>query len=209
MQLFPTLALGFSLGVLHATDPDHVVAVATLVTERRGIRGALRVGAFWGVGHALTLLVIGGALVLLRWVVPPALEAAFELCVAAMLVWLGVRTLRRAAPDDHPGSTGLRGFMVGALHGLAGSAAVALAVLTQVEGVVEGLGYLVAFGAGTVLGMMVATGLIGVPLSLRVANERLHQMRQRWLRPVAGLASVVVGAVMVGKIGFVDGLFVP
>jgi high-affinity nickel-transport protein len=98
---------------------------------------------------------------------------------------------------------------VGALHGLAGSAAVALAVLTQVEGVVEGLGYLVAFGAGTVLGMMVATGLIGVPLSLRVANERLHQMRQRWLRPVAGLASVVVGAVMVGKIGFVDGLFVP
>ena len=81
--------VGFVLGLRHALDPDHVVAVTTLASQRIGLRRTSLVGAFWGLGHALTLGVVGGAILMLRLTVPPAVSAFLESLVAVMLVVLG------------------------------------------------------------------------------------------------------------------------
>lgn len=93
------LLVGFALGLKHATDADHIVAVSTLVSdtvslETSGRRGAL-VGAFWGLGHLLTVLAAGGVVVMLRVRVPAQVEWALELLVALVLIWLGVHTIRK------------------------------------------------------------------------------------------------------------------
>ena len=97
-SVWATLLVGFVLGLKHATDADHVVAVSTLVSHAAGPgtprRGVL-VGALWGLGHLLTVLTAGGVLVLLRVKMPPRVEWALELLVALVLIWLGVHTIRR------------------------------------------------------------------------------------------------------------------
>src|SRR5262245_13148128 len=93
----PVVLLGFLLGMLHATDADHVVAVSTIVSRERRVGGAAWVGALWGVGHSLTVLAVGGAIILFNLVIPPRLEQAMEFCVALMLVALGVATLSRVS----------------------------------------------------------------------------------------------------------------
>src|SRR3982751_6906697 len=97
--LVSVLALGFILGMRHATDPDHVVAVTTIVSQQRSVVRAAGVGALWGVGHTATILIVGGAIILFRLVIPPRLGLAMEFAVAVMLVLLGVRSLRAAATD--------------------------------------------------------------------------------------------------------------
>ncbi len=107
VPLVSAVALGFVLGLQHATDPDHVVAVATIATRERRFRDGLRVGALWGLGHTLTLAVAGGLLVVFDVTLAPRVSAGLELVVAAMLVLLGVLRLRdalpglRAAPPAH------------------------------------------------------------------------------------------------------------
>ena len=87
------IVLGFLLGMRHATDADHVIAVSTIVTRQRTLRGGLAVGALWGVGHTLTIVVVGGAIILFRVVIPPALGLTMEMTVALMLVVLGLWNL--------------------------------------------------------------------------------------------------------------------
>ena len=89
---FPALTvvlLGFSLGMRHATDPDHVVAVATIVSRERSLRGAALLGSLWGVGHTLTIVLVGSAIILFGVVIPPRVGLGMELSVALMLVLLG------------------------------------------------------------------------------------------------------------------------
>src|SRR5919202_680871 len=97
------LALGFILGMRHATDADHVVAVTTIVSHQRSIARAAGVGALWGVGHTATILLVGGAIIVFRLAIPPRLGLAMEFGVAVMLVLLGVRSLR-AATAEHAGA---------------------------------------------------------------------------------------------------------
>lgn len=91
--LLAVLALGFMLGMRHATDPDHVVAVTTIVTGHRSVKSAALVGAAWGLGHTLTILVVGGAIIVFKWVIPPRVGLTMELAVAVMLIVLGVGNL--------------------------------------------------------------------------------------------------------------------
>src|SRR5690242_1122621 len=84
------LALGFMLGMRHATDPDHVVAVTTIVAGHRNVRSAALIGAAWGVGHTLTILLVGSGIILFKWVIPPRLGPGLELAVAIMLIVLGL-----------------------------------------------------------------------------------------------------------------------
>src|SRR3954449_4270957 len=91
--------LGFFLGMRHATDPDHVIAVTTIVARQRSRFGGVMIGAAWGVGHTLTILVVGAGIVLLGWVIPPRVGLALELAVGVMLVALGFATLSDRAPD--------------------------------------------------------------------------------------------------------------
>ncbi|WP_437596569.1 high-affinity nickel-transport family protein [Sorangium sp. So ce590] len=230
---FPLLLLGFSLGMRHATDADHVIAVATIVSRVRSLGVALLIGAMWGLGHTLTLMLIGGGILLFGLVVPPHVGLAMELTVALMLIGLGAyhllrlyRAVRRGEPqaqgaehhDGHRDGVGwadrvfgrsrayvsLRPLLIGVVHGVAGSAAVALLVLTTVRDPRWGLGYIALFGAGTIAGMMLITGMLAVPFAY--TNARFGGMH-RALGAAAGLLSVGFGLFLAYDISIGSGLF--
>ena len=92
-NLASLLFLGFFLGMRHATDADHVVAIATIVSRQRTLRGSALIGGAWGIGHTLTILVVGGAVILFGVVIPARVGLAMELAVGIMLVLLGLLTL--------------------------------------------------------------------------------------------------------------------
>jgi ABC-type nickel/cobalt efflux system permease component RcnA len=226
------LGLGFVLGLKHATEADHLVAVATIVSEQRSVRRSSLVGALWGAGHTAALVAVGLLVLLLRVAIPPRVAALFEFGVALMIVLLGSRVLyfllrdrRRvhththrhgervhthlhfhderdahapSAPHPrrharHGGLSGLRPVLVGAVHGLAGSAALTLLILTEVvRGGSRALGltYLLVFGAGSVGGMLLMSTLISLPFALTASRfERINTP----IRLAAGLSSVAFG----------------
>jgi len=199
------LALGFVLGMRHATDPDHVVAVATIVCEQGSALRAARVGALWGVGHTLTIVLVGGAIVVFRLAVPPRLGLAMEFAVAVMLVLLGARCLRAGSRGRRAdGWSGARPVVVGFVHGLAGSAFVAMLVLTAIESAAVGLAYLLVFGVGTVAGMTLVTAAVAVPSAYAAGRVT---GAQRYVQLAAGVASVCFGLFLAHQVGVVDGLF--
>jgi hypothetical protein len=208
MSLLSALLIGLFLGVRHATDADHVVAVTTLVARKQGARAALSLGALWGLGHAFTLFVVGGAIIVLDWVVPPRLVLLLELAVAVMLIALGAMNMI-AAPHGMPAAGAhdrqrLRSLGIGVVHGLAGSAAVALLVLSTIHHAGWALLYLLCFGGGTVVGMVGLTTAMSVPLA--AAARRFDSFQHR-LPHLTGVLSVAFGIFLVYQIGFVDGLF--
>ena len=199
------LALGFILGMRHATDPDHVVAVTTIVSQQDSIARAARIGAWWGAGHTLTILLVGGTILIFRIVVPPRVGLAMEFAVAAMLVLLGVRTLSAVgAGRQADESTSARPMIVGFVHGLAGSAFVAMVVLTAIESAAVGVAYLLVFGLGTIAGMTFVTAAVAVPSAYAAA--RVTGAR-RYVQLAAGVASVCFGLFLAHQVGVVDGLF--
>src|SRR5262249_44942846 len=212
--------LGFLLGMRHATDPDHVIAVTTIVSRQRSASSAALIGSLWGIGHTVTIMLVGGAIIVFGVVIPPRLGLAMEFSVAVMLILLGILSLagltqrvtdkltRRpgsgaglhAHPHSHhdyihdhphghePESHGhhedatplsrldrffgplgayqaIRPLVVGLVHGLAGSAAVALMVLATIRDPLWAVGYLVLVGVGTIAGMMVVTAAVGIPFA--------------------------------------------
>ncbi len=224
MTLLALLALGFLLGLRHATDADHVVAVTTLVSRERSPRAALLLGGLWGLGHTLTILLVGGAIVLFGVTIPPRLGLSMEMGVALMLILLGALNLtgararfRDAVPAELPavGSSswaedvtsalrrGSRSLLVGVVHGLAGSAAVAFLVLTTVGRARSALVYLLVFGLGTVLGMLLVT--LAMALPLRAASARFASA-ERFVARTMGALSLAFGLFLAYRIGFVDGL---
>lgn len=204
MTLAAVLLAGFLLGMRHATDPDHVVAVSTIVTRFRSVARAAGVGALWGIGHTATILIVGGAIILFEITIPPRLGLAMELAVAAMLIVLGVVNLLGRPPADDAAFAPAKPVTIGFVHGLAGSAAVALLVLTAIGDPGWSLAYLVVFGAGTVGGMMLVTAALALPL--RIGATRIGGF-QRHLRLATGAASVAFGLFIVHQIGVADGLF--
>ena len=228
------LAIGMLLGLKHATDADHVVAVATFATEHGNAWRGLWVGASWGLGHTTPLLILGIVILLVKEALLDRYEAVapvLEFGVGIMLVFLGAQVfykLRRgslhAHVHQHQGqahahvhathregsepsngnglhealrpSFRLKSYGVGIVHGLAGSAAVMLVLLPQIEVFWVGLGYLVLFGIGTVASMGVITIILGVPFAVM-------SQAQHWYRAVAGIAgaaSLVFGVALMTEI---------
>jgi ABC-type nickel/cobalt efflux system permease component RcnA len=256
------ILLGLFLGMRHSTDPDHLVAVSTIVSRQRSIRSSATIGLLWGLGHTLTIFLVGSAIIIFGVVIPPRLGLSMEFCVALMLVLLGVLNLtgvmgwitkhltpmkRVAAPSElpvsaycssedsdetnpgktNPGKTNqgvsrrvelfldrtigklglyqtVRPLVVGLVHGLAGSAAVALLVLSTIKSPLWSTAYLLVFGFGTMAGMMLMTAAISVPL---IYTGRKFFKINRHLIAISGFASVAFGIFLVYHIGFVDGLF--
>ena len=202
--LLPVLLLGTVLGARHATDADHVVAVTTIVTRQRRLLDAMRIGALWGLGHTATLFAVGGAIILLHLAVPPRLSLAMEFAVALMLIGLGLyNLLDRGRRSTAPPSVA-RPVAVGVVHGLAGSAAVALLVLAAIPSPAWALGYLILFGVGTIAGMSVVTLALAAPVAWTATRfARIN----RTLQLVSGSLSVALGVALAFQLTFVEGLF--
>jgi cytochrome c biogenesis protein CcdA len=215
----PAAVLGFVVGLRHAMDVDHVAAVGTIVARERNLRGAALIGAAWGLGHTLSLLVLGGAIVAFGLVVPQRVGLMLELGVGLMLLALGVwnfvsRSRGAAshpagpspAPATQPSSLrrALGPLVVGGVHGLAGSAAAALLVVATVRSASWGIAYLLVFGLGTMLGMVMLTTALALPIGRALQRSR---RAEPWMRVASGAVSLVIGAAVVYQIGFRDGLF--
>jgi hypothetical protein len=202
------VGIGFLLGVRHAADMDHVVAVTAIAAGHRRVLPAALVGAWWGLGHTLTILVAGGAIVLLNLVVPPRLGLALEFVVGMALVVVGLLNVAARGSDassrDAVVGPGKRAFTLGLVHGLAGSAAVALLVLATVRDAWAGCAYLLVFGVGTVAGMVLITVAVAAPAAL--LGRRLAVSGPA-LRVATGILSVALGAYTMFEAGYVDGLF--
>jgi ABC-type nickel/cobalt efflux system permease component RcnA len=258
VTLLTVIGVGFLLGIRHATDPDHVIAVTTIVSHQRSIRHAGLVGILWGLGHTITILFVGAAIVLFNLVIPPRIGLTMELAVGLMLILLGLLNLagvtqwvtdrfmpahghwgvihfhsHRHGEDVHAHIHGhnpevhfhleqkpegpfqealqriglyqlLRPLAVGIVHGLAGSAAVALLVLTTIRDPRWAIAYLLIFGIGTIAGMMLITMIIGAPFAY--TGKRFAPFN-RGLGIASGLISVAFGLFVTFQIGFVGGLF--
>jgi high-affinity nickel-transport protein len=209
MNLFALLGLGLLLGLRHAADPDHVVAVTAIAARTRRTLPAAWLGIVWGLGHTLTLFVVGAGIILFNWVVPPRLGLAMEFCVALALVVVGLLNLRRRpAGSEFDEATGRppagRAFAVGLVHGLAGSAAVALLVLATVRDPRWACGYLLVFGLGTLIGMTFIT--TGFALPVATAAQRWGGAG-RLVRLSTGAVSLLFGIWLAYHIGWGQGLF--
>jgi ABC-type nickel/cobalt efflux system permease component RcnA len=259
--------LGLLLGMRHATDPDHVIAVTAILSREHRLAAATRIGVIWGLGHTLTVLAVGAAIIIFKFAVPVRLGLAMEFAVAITLILLGLgsvgalvrRTASRlfgtappqandstenpperlivhshththdGASHHHPHVHGadeefhrehvlppgalaqfaarrplLRSFGVGLVHGLAGSAAIALLVLSAIPGPLWATLYLVIFCVGTIIGMGLITTAIATPMM--VASRRMSSLHQR-LVTGSGLLSFGFGLFLAYQIGIVDRLF--
>ena len=215
IELLTGSGLGSLLGMRHAFEPDHLAAVTTLVSrERSSLRAAL-LGAWWGLGHTLALLAVGASLVVVRAELPVSVSAAFELAVAAMLVTLGLRSIRVAAQQGPGGARHLhrhgllvhshaavpahvhigswtfarRPLLIGAVHGLAGSGALTALVLATLPTTAARLMYVLLFGIGSTLSMAALSGVLGWPL----ARLGTHYRVARGISLAVGLVSVGIG----------------
>jgi high-affinity nickel-transport protein len=203
MTIIPSLVLGLALGARHATDADHIAAIGTVAADGGSARRAALVGAAWGVGHSASVLLVGGALVLLRLPMPARVGLALEFLAAVMLITLGARSLL-ARRHGRAAVSNVRPLLVGVVHGLAGSAVLALLVLGTTTTALEAAVYLACFCAGTIAGMALITALLTVPARLNTARALSVD---RGLRLAAGVASVAIGLAMAHRIGVRDGLF--
>lgn len=259
MTLLSIIALGFFLGMRHATDPDHVIAISTIVSRQPNLARSAGIGLFWGIGHTLTILLVGAAIILFDLVIPPRIGLSMELSVGMMLIILGamnvasfVRSLPASgstpashetgvlhthphshgdyvhthphghSPEVHPhrpeqtplarldrafGKLGayqsLRPLVVGIVHGLAGSAAVALLVLTTIHNTRWALAYLLVFGMGTIAGMLLITLSLASTLWFAGKSRKFSQR----LALASGVLSLAFGLVVAYQICVVDGLF--
>lgn len=177
-SLLAVLGIGFLLGLKHATDPDHIVAVTTFIGKEKRLARGCAIGLFWGLGHTLALSIVGLAVVGLKIPMSRWLAERLELGVAAMLIILGARLIATVHTKWHEHHhdfewtrLGLRPLLVGIVHGTAGSAALTLLVLSTISSTMHALLYILIFGIGSMVGMVVISLLLAVPLSL--ARERI------------------------------------
>lgn len=193
IEWFSVLLLGLALGFKHATEPDHVVAISTIASGSEKLSKAARIGAVWGLGHTLTLLIIGMVLLSMKWQLPETFMVTSEAMVGVMIVFLGALNIWKfrgkkvhahvhqhsadqrphAHFHDHKGLNShqhdhiepsyWKAALIGIVHGVAGSGLMVILVMDTTQTLQQALSYIVAFGGGTVLGMTSFSILISAP----------------------------------------------
>ena len=213
LSIFAILAFGFVLGLKHAVEADHLAAVSTIVAERKNLFSSTIIGGFWGVGHTITLLIIGALVVFLKIQISESLEAKFEAAVGVMLVVLGLNALRKLWQKEkihvhshkHEGhkhthvhthknedkeethnfmSFSPRAILIGMVHGIAGSAALMLLIVPTIESSTMAMLYILIFGVGSIGGMMLMSLLIGLPLHFTAGKFKILN------KSILGLAGI-------------------
>ena len=222
------LFFGFALGVKHALDADHIVAITTIVSRTSSFLHSLIIGLSWGIGHTFTLLLAGIVVLVFKAAIPEKVFLSMEFLVGIFLVLLGVPLIKQlivARPHIHIHKHGTkshvhphshqetekhkhrhirRPLLLGMIHGMAGSGAVLLLVLSTMPTVGQGLIYIMLFGIGTIVGMVLFSGLIGLPF--RFAGRYSYKL-QLWFKGAAGLLSVFLGSAIMWQVA-TSGLFV-
>jgi ABC-type nickel/cobalt efflux system permease component RcnA len=217
------LLIALALGLRHATDPDHLVAVTSLVAAHDGdMRGAVRLGAWWGVGHAAVLLLIGIPLILLRSSLPGWLEHGAETLVGVVILALALRIVVkwargdfRAGRHDHDGGhppahrhlregdgphphrrvrTPGQALGIGMLHGLAGTGAVALLLIAALPSKIEAAAALAVFAPMSALSMTLCTTAFAWLLTRRL----IEPLYRNVLIPAFGLFGLMFGVWYIG-----------
>lgn len=225
--LLTAVGLGFLLGLKHATEADHVVAVSTIVSQHRSVWRSGLVGAFWGVGHTAMLFLVGSVVLIFSLTIPSRVALGMEFAVGIMLVALGVQNVvdwarkrihahrhaheqgddyahfhshQETPSHGHPHDFrfGLKPFGIGLVHGMAGSAALTVLVLTTLDSTVAGVFYILIFGLGSILGMLLMSALIGLPFIFTAGRFR---GAEQWVKATAGSLSIVLGLIVMGEIG--------
>jgi sulfite exporter TauE/SafE len=234
LSVIAVLTGGLLLGLQHALDADHLAAVSTIVSERKSLISASIVGGLWGIGHTVSLLVAGLAVILLHVQITDRVAGVLEFGVALMLIGLGINALLRlrrstlhwhthkhgahahshphfhepgcelAEPTHHQLKVGLRPLVVGLVHGLAGSAALMLMVLSTVSSPIVGLAYILIFGLGSIGGMMIMSSLFSLPFHITANRFTRANFAVRLL---AGCFSLGFGLFLAYHKTFVEGLW--
>jgi ABC-type nickel/cobalt efflux system permease component RcnA len=231
VSLLSIVALGFVLGIKHAIEPDHVIAVSTIASQSKKLFRSSLAGVFWGIGHTSTLFIVGIILIVMKDKIPEKWAMSLEFLVGIMLVYLGITTLRsfknkHVHKTEHDGEEHkhfhshkpngehehthqhnnvdyFRSMLIGLVHGLAGSGAMVLLTMSTVKSVWEGAIYILVFGAGTVIGMLFFTTIIGLPFVLSAKKLNLNKTLTR----MTGVISTAYGIYYMYNLGVTEGLF--
>ncbi len=216
-----TVAAAFVLGLGHALDPDHVIAVSTLLCNSSGLRRSVVSATVWGIGHSAVLFVVGMLVLGLRIVIPESVVQLFELAAATMLIALGVLVIRpllihrlhtydnREDSEPHAHIYGAtyshyhsqsnmhKSALTGIVQGLAGSAAIMLVTLTTVSSLELGIVFILMFGAGVILGMVGIACLISSLLNY--TESRLEGIHEK-IVAITGTMSICFGVFIITQI---------
>ncbi|WMX58647.1 sulfite exporter TauE/SafE family protein [Peribacillus sp. R9-11] len=231
VSLFSVLTIGFVLGIRHAIEPDHVIAVSTIASQSKKLWHASLAGVFWGIGHTITLFIVGIILILMKGEIPGKWSMSLEFLVGIMLVYLGVTTIlsfksihvhthahdgdehKHVHTHEHGGKhehkhkhkhvSYLKSMSIGLVHGLAGSGTMVILTMSTVKSVWEAAIYILLFGVGTVIGMLFFTTIIGIPFVLSMKRVKIS----RTLVFTMGTISMVFGIYYMYNLGVNEGLF--
>jgi ABC-type nickel/cobalt efflux system permease component RcnA len=232
MEWITIFGIGFILGLRHAFDADHFVAVSTIASRTGNLLKAASAGIYWGIGHTLTLFIVGMLFISFKATVPETLALSMELLVGIMLVVLGWTTFKSFQKKKvhfhiHQHDQGVshvhfhshekeekhkhshiekperKSFFIGMVHGLAGSGALVLLTISSLSTLTEAGLYILLFGVGTIVGMFIFATLIGLPF---VILSKHSIKTERNLGMLAGMVSILFGLYFMYEIAFVEGL---
>lgn len=219
VTLFSVLALGFILGIRHAMEPDHMIAVSTIASQSKKLWQASLAGVFWGIGHTVTLFVIGLIFIVMKNDIPEKWSLTLEFLVGIMLVYLGIAAMlsirKKHNHSDHlhhenniqltkvKKGTYYKSLFIGFIHGIAGSGAMVLLTMSTVDTVWQGALYMIVFGFGTVMGMLIFTTIIGIPFILSMNR----MAASKGLIFITATISIIFGFYYMYNLGVNDGLF--
>lgn len=208
MKIIPFLITGFLLGIRHAFEADHVATISSLTLKTKNRIQALFLGIWWGLGHTTTLLLIGVSILIFKINIPIGVSDIFEIIVAMILGILGIETVYKTISDnrnhthqdnaeshfhlfEYEHSHKHKSFVIGMMHGLAGSSALILIALGGTNPT-EGILLILMFGFGSILGMGMISFTISIPFSLAYSAPEI----ERYLKLITGVLSILIAAAM-------------